>query len=229
MAGKQMKCGSASQHHQIMAAIIQQQNRAIAQQNIEIMENIRPSKSNACVLQQLDKQQFHVSMMHSDNRGHDRTAIPLGHLPSRSPQLHSSHAPINLQTSQSDKINDFSNSKLWWRIIHSLTLQNLSSRDSQAANGLNSHLLQSQPSALPSQASIQSQNYQQQSLTIGQMEIVRVFDELIKECGASETIHPTVDVQIVRQTKPTSTEKWVSIDQSRRILILIDGFFLNRK
>lgn len=211
MADKQMKYGSASQQHQITAAIIQQQNRAIAQQNLEKFGNMSSIEKQR-VLQQLDKKQFDVSMMHSDSRGHDRAAIQSAHLPSRSPQLHSSHAPIDLQATQSHKVNDFSNSKPVVEVslldsptnkdllaLHngawaqSSTLQNLSSRDSQAANNLNLHHSQPQPQpspqqpqqpqpqpVLPSQASIQSQNYQQQSPAIGQENIVRVFDELMK-------------------------------------------------
>lgn len=228
MADKQMKYGSTAQQHQITAAIIQQQNRAIAQQNLEKFGNMSSIEKQR-VLQQLDKKQFDASMMHTENRAHDRSAIQSSHLPSRSPQLLSTHAPIDLLPTQPHKVDEFSSSKPVVEVslldsptnkdllaLHngawaqSSTLQNLSSRDSQSANNLNLHHLQQpqpqpQPQAqsqpqpqhhqqvpsqlpppqqpLPSpQASIQSQNYQQQqqSPAIGQENIVRVFDELMK-------------------------------------------------
>lgn len=203
MAEKQMKYGSASQQHQITAAIIQQQNRAIAQQNLEKFGNMTSIEKQR-VLQQLDKKQFDASMMHSDGRGHDRSAIQTANLPSRSPQLLSSHASADLQQTQSHKVNDFSSPKPAVEVslldsptnkdllaLHngawaqSATLQNLSSRDSQSSvSNLNLHHSQQQPPPQqqlpPPQTSIQSQNYQQQSPAIGQENIVRVFDELMK-------------------------------------------------
>lgn len=202
MADKQMKYGSPSQQHQITAAIIQQQNRAIAQQNLEKFGNMSSIEKQR-VLQQLDKKQFDASMMHSDGRGHDRSGIQTANLPSRSPQLLSSHASTDLQQTQSHKVNDFSSPKAAVEVslldsptnkdllaLHngawaqSTTLQNLSSRDSQSVNNLNLHhsQQQSQPQQQlpPPQTSIQSQNYQQQSPAIGQENIVRVFDELMK-------------------------------------------------
>lgn len=199
MADKQMKYGSASQQHQITAAIIQQQNRAIVQQNLEKFGNMTSIEKQR-VLQQLDKKQFDASMLHSDGRGHDRSAIQMANLPSRSPKLLSSHASTDLQQTQSHKVNDFSSSKPAVEVslldsptnkdllaLHngawaqSTTLQNLSSRDTQSVNNLNLHHSQQQPQPQqqlpPPQTSMQSQ---QQSPAIGQENIVRVFDELMK-------------------------------------------------
>lgn len=96
-AEKHLKMGPNSSQ-QITAAIIQQQNRAIAQQNLEkfnSMSNIEKQR----LFKQFDKQQFDAPMLLSDNshnRSHDRNIQP-SQLPSRSPQIMNSNAPLDLQ------------------------------------------------------------------------------------------------------------------------------------
>lgn len=83
---------------QITAAIIQQQNRAIAQQNLEKFNSMSNMEKQR-LFKQFDKKQFDAPMLHSDNshsRSHDRT-IQASQLPSRSPQVSNSNAPLDLQ------------------------------------------------------------------------------------------------------------------------------------
>lgn len=94
---KHLKMGPNSSQ-QITAAIIQQQNRAIAQQNLEKF-NSMSSIEKQRLFKQFDKQQFDAPMLHSDNshnRSHER-GIQSSQLPSRSPQILNTNAPLDLQ------------------------------------------------------------------------------------------------------------------------------------
>lgn len=97
-AEKHLKMGPNSSQ-QITAAIIQQQNRAIAQQNLEKFNSMSPIEKQR-LFKKFDKKQFDAPMLHSENnhsRSHERT-IQTPQLPSRSPQIPmNSNAPLDLQ------------------------------------------------------------------------------------------------------------------------------------
>lgn len=191
---KQMKYNSAQQH-QLTAAIIQQQNRAIAQQNLEKFGNMSQMEKQR-VLQQLDKKQFDPSMLHvTENRSsHDRSNP--SHLPSRSPQLMSAPSPLDLQQ---HKANDFSTKPpVEVSLLDSPTNKDLLALHNGAwsayqpqnivrespTNNLNIHHTMSsssQQQTIPSQPKSQTNYPQSQpSPSIGQENVVRVFDELMK-------------------------------------------------
>lgn len=104
-AEKHLKMGPNSSQ-QITAAIIQQQNRAIAQQNLEKF-NSMSSLEKQRLFKQFDKKQFDAPMIHSDNshsRSHDRN-IPTTQLPTRSTQVMNSNAPLDLQQQSKQQIS----------------------------------------------------------------------------------------------------------------------------
>lgn len=104
-AEKHLKMGPNSSQ-QITAAIIQQQNRAIAQQNLEKF-NSMSSLEKQRLFKQFDKKQFDAPMIHSDNshsRSHDRN-IPPTQLPTRSTQVMNSNAPLDLQQQSKQQIS----------------------------------------------------------------------------------------------------------------------------
>lgn len=103
-AEKHLKLGPNSSQ-QITAAIMQQ-NRAIAQQNLEKFNNMSPIEKER-LFKQFDKKQFDAPMLHSDNnhsRSHDRN-IQSSQLPSRSPQVINSNAPLDLQQQSKQQIS----------------------------------------------------------------------------------------------------------------------------
>lgn len=103
-AEKHLKMGPNSSQ-QITAAIIQQ-NRAIAQQNLEKFNSMSPIEKER-LFKQFDKKQFDAPMLHSDNnhsRSLDRN-IQTPQLPSRSPQIINSNAPLDLQQQSKQQIS----------------------------------------------------------------------------------------------------------------------------
>lgn len=104
-AEKHMKMGPSSSQ-QITAAIIQQQNRAIAQQNLEKFNNLTAIEKQR-LFKQFDKKQFDAPMLHSENnhsRSHDRSIQPQ-QLSSRSPQIMNSNSALDLQQQSKQQIS----------------------------------------------------------------------------------------------------------------------------
>lgn len=104
-AEKHLKMGPNSTQ-QITAAIIQQQNRAIAHQNRDKYNSLS-SMDKQRLFKSFDKKQFDAPMIHSDNshsRSHDRGIQP-PQLPSRSPQIMNSNAPLDLQQQSKQQIS----------------------------------------------------------------------------------------------------------------------------
>lgn len=104
-AEKHLKMGPNSSQ-QITAAIIQQQNRAIAQQNLEKFNSMSTIEKER-LFKQFDKKQFDAPMHHSENshsRSIDRNIQP-PQLPSRSPQIMNSNAPLDLQQQSKQQIS----------------------------------------------------------------------------------------------------------------------------
>lgn len=101
LAAAELKMGANQSQHQITAAIIQQQNRAIAQQNLEKFNSMSPIEKQR-IFQQFDKKQFDAPMLHADNRGHERN-IQTPRLSSRSPQILNTNSPLDLQQQQSQQ------------------------------------------------------------------------------------------------------------------------------
>lgn len=103
-AEKHMKMGPSQQ---ITAAIIQQQNRAIAQQNLEKFNSMSTIEKQR-LFKEFDKKQFDAPMLHTDNnhsRLHGRNVQP-PQLPSRSPhQIMNSNAPLDLQQQSKQQIS----------------------------------------------------------------------------------------------------------------------------
>lgn len=93
-AEKHLKMGPNSSP-QIAAALLQQQNLAIAQQNLEKFNNMSSIEKQR-MFKQFDKKQFDAPMLHSDNRSHDRN-IQSTRLPSRSSQVMVPNSPLDLQ------------------------------------------------------------------------------------------------------------------------------------
>lgn len=106
VAEKHLKMGPNSTQ-QLTAAIIQQQNRAIAHQNRDKYNNLS-SIDKQRLFKQFDKKQFDAPMLHSvDNshsRSHDRSIQP-PQMPSRSPQIMNSNAPLDLQQQSKQHIS----------------------------------------------------------------------------------------------------------------------------
>lgn len=94
-AAEKLKMGPNQSQHQITAAIIQQQNRAIAQQNLEKF-NSMSSIEKQRIFQQFDKKQFEAPLHHSDSRSHERN-IQTPRLSTRSPQVINTNSPLDLQ------------------------------------------------------------------------------------------------------------------------------------
>lgn len=99
-AEKHLKMGS-NQSPQITAAMLQQQNRAIAQQNLEKFNNLSNIEKQR-MFKQFDKKQFDSPLLHSDNRAMERNIQP-PRLPSRSQQM-ASNNPLDLQQSSKPQI-----------------------------------------------------------------------------------------------------------------------------
>lgn len=102
-AEKHLKLGP-SQSPQITAAILQQQNRALAQQNLEKFNNLSSIEKQR-MFKQFDKKQFDSPMLsHSDNRTHERNIQP-PRLPSRSSQVMGPNNPLDLQQQSKQQIS----------------------------------------------------------------------------------------------------------------------------
>lgn len=226
-ADKQMKYGAAQQH-QITAAIIQQQNRAIAQQNLEKFGNMSAMEKQR-VLQQLDKKQFDPSLLHADSRSpHDRPTA--SHLPSRSPQLMTAQSPMDLQQ---HKANDFSTKPAAEvSLLDSPTNKDLlalhngawsayqpqSVREPPASN----HSLHHPMSVSPQQQTAPPQpkqptNYPppQPSPAIGQENVVRVFDELMKNMARmKQYIRPSMCKPYGKQSETLQKSEFVQLSST---------------
>lgn len=100
-AEKHLKMGPNSSQ-QITAAIIQQQNRAIAQQNLEKFNSMSAIEKQR-LFKQYDKKQFDAPMLHSENN-HSRNNQQ-SQLPSRSPQIINSNTPLDLQQQSKQHIS----------------------------------------------------------------------------------------------------------------------------
>lgn len=227
-AEKHMKM-TPNPQHQLTAAIIQQQNRAIAQQNLEKFNNMTSIEKQR-VLQQLDKKQYETALLHAENRSHDRShdrPISQSHLSSKSPQMGS---PLDLQqtqqqsqqvqsqSQQSHKINDYSmktsnleiessNKELLalhngaWGAYQQQT-QNLSTRDNQSlpVSGQQQHHSQ-----------LQQQSNQQSQLNTDSRPVPYRVDQL--SCDA---FSQQLQQQTAQQQSQSQAQSQVSQNQSQQ-------------
>lgn len=202
-AEKHLKIGPNSST-QITAAILQQQqqNRAMAHQNLEKFNNLSNIEKQR-MYKQFDKKQFDAPMLHTDNRSMDRNIQPPPRLPSRSSQVMGPNTPLDLQQQTKQQISHKApqHNGAWGAYQTPQSIQNLPNRNdvnqSQSTSYSNLNVRQTHtpqptsqqipPAHSQSQVQSQLQNAQQFQMpaqqppqTIGQENIVRVFDELMK-------------------------------------------------